>query len=103
MMMLLRRRGIAASLHVRTRIGFKLGSAVLGTEVVSQSFMDSGLRLGGLHVHVTNRIDSFAGRRGELTVMGGRIVSIGARVGVTMPMSMSHDVRTAAEAHHHEE
>src|SRR6266704_203258 len=101
MMMLLRRRGIAASFHVCTRIGFKLGSAVLGAEVVDLSCMDGGFSLRCLHVHVTDGIDNLVGRRSEWPVMGGRVVPIGARVGVTMPVS--HDVRVAAKAHHHDE
>jgi len=100
MMVPLRRRRIAR-IHVHAWIGFKLGSTVLGAEIEGLSFMDGGLRLCGLHIYVTDGIDSFAGRRGELTVMGGRVVSIGARVGVMMPVS--HDVRAAAKAHHHEE
>jgi hypothetical protein len=101
MMVLLRSWRIAASLRVRAWIGFKLSPAILGTKVVDLPVMDGGLRLRNLHIHVTDGIDSSAGRRGELTVTGGQIVSISARVGVVMPMS--HDVRAAAKAHHHEE
>src|SRR5450759_5786933 len=87
MMMLLRGRGIAGGCHVGERFGFKLGSAILGAEIVNMSVISSGLGLCSLHAHVTDRIDIPVGGRRQWSGTRGPIVPIGARVGAMKPMS----------------